>query len=200
MTCIWRPPLYGGHFCQVPRVAAIDRFDCIYIYIYIYIYVCVCVYIYIYIYIYTHTHTHQLWSTGLNNKLFNRSTMRDRSNDASHHEWMLYHGATSHCLRRYMVVVESLSDVAMVNCYFFLQVYDGYADDPRNTDNAWLETKVFSYHDEDGSILRHFSLRVKHLAYFFCLSTKGSFHKAILATVDLRYLQLILATVDLSYS
>ena len=31
MTCIWRPPLYGGHFCQVPRVAAIDRFDCIYI-------------------------------------------------------------------------------------------------------------------------------------------------------------------------
>ena len=29
MTCIWRPPLYGGHFCQVPRVAAIDRFDCI---------------------------------------------------------------------------------------------------------------------------------------------------------------------------
>ena len=44
MTCIWRPPLYGGHFCQVPRVAAIDRFDCIYIYIYIYIYiVCVCV-------------------------------------------------------------------------------------------------------------------------------------------------------------
>ena len=30
MTCIWRPPLYGGHFCQVPRVATIDRFDCIY--------------------------------------------------------------------------------------------------------------------------------------------------------------------------
>ena len=34
MTCIWRPSVYGGHFCQVPRVAAIDRFDCIYIYIY----------------------------------------------------------------------------------------------------------------------------------------------------------------------
>ena len=48
MTCIWRPPLYGSHFCQVPRVAAIDRFDCIYIYIYIYIY----------IFIRTHTHTH----------------------------------------------------------------------------------------------------------------------------------------------
>ena len=30
MTYIWRPPLYGGHFCQVPRVVAIDRFDCIY--------------------------------------------------------------------------------------------------------------------------------------------------------------------------
>ena len=48
MTCIWRPPLYGGHFCQVPRVAAIDRFDCIYIYIYIYIYICIYIYIYIY--------------------------------------------------------------------------------------------------------------------------------------------------------
>ncbi|XP_041372305.1 transient receptor potential cation channel subfamily M member-like 2 [Gigantopelta aegis] len=38
-------------------------------------------------------------------------------------------------------------------------VFKGYADDPRNTDNAWLETHVFSYHDEDGSILQHFILR-----------------------------------------
>ena len=35
MTCIWQPPLHGGHFCQVPRVTAIDRFDYIYINIYI---------------------------------------------------------------------------------------------------------------------------------------------------------------------
>jgi hypothetical protein len=26
-----RPPLYNGHFFGVPRVAVVDRFDCIYI-------------------------------------------------------------------------------------------------------------------------------------------------------------------------
>lgn len=27
-----------------------------------------------------------------------------------------------------------------------LQVYKGYVDDPRNTDNAWIETVVVSIH------------------------------------------------------
>jgi len=27
--------------------------------------------------------------------------------------------------------------------------YKGYCDDPRNTDNAWLETVVCNYHDND---------------------------------------------------
>ncbi|XP_033724836.1 transient receptor potential cation channel subfamily M member-like 2 isoform X2 [Pecten maximus] len=39
------------------------------------------------------------------------------------------------------------------------EVWRGYADDPRNTDNAWLETLVFHYHDDDGSILNNFTLR-----------------------------------------
>ncbi|KAL3836664.1 hypothetical protein ACJMK2_022086 [Sinanodonta woodiana] len=37
-------------------------------------------------------------------------------------------------------------------------IYQGYADDPRNTDNAWLESSVYLYKDEKD-ILRHFSLK-----------------------------------------
>ncbi|XP_013145242.1 PREDICTED: ADP-ribose pyrophosphatase, mitochondrial isoform X3 [Papilio polytes] len=38
--------------------------------------------------------------------------------------------------------------------YFFskgVEVYSGYVDDPRNTDNAWLETVAYNFHDHDGS-------------------------------------------------
>ena len=30
-------------------------------------------------------------------------------------------------------------------------VYQGYVDDPRNTDNAWMETVAVNFHDEDGT-------------------------------------------------
>ncbi len=39
-------------------------------------------------------------------------------------------------------------------------MYKGYADDPRNTDNAWIETRAVNYHDEDGHILRNFTIQV----------------------------------------
>ncbi|KAK3101394.1 hypothetical protein FSP39_003210, partial [Pinctada imbricata] len=39
------------------------------------------------------------------------------------------------------------------------EIYKGYADDPRNTDNAWIETLVYNYHDEEGSVLSKFVLR-----------------------------------------
>ncbi|XP_028842642.1 ADP-ribose pyrophosphatase, mitochondrial [Denticeps clupeoides] len=32
-----------------------------------------------------------------------------------------------------------------------LQVYIGYVDDPRNTDNAWMETVAVNFHDEPGT-------------------------------------------------
>lgn len=32
-----------------------------------------------------------------------------------------------------------------------MEVYSGYVDDPRNTDNAWLETVAYNFHDHDGS-------------------------------------------------
>lgn len=31
------------------------------------------------------------------------------------------------------------------------EIYKGYVDDPRNTDNAWMETTACNFHDEDGS-------------------------------------------------
>ncbi|XP_031417539.1 ADP-ribose pyrophosphatase, mitochondrial isoform X1 [Clupea harengus] len=31
-----------------------------------------------------------------------------------------------------------------------LQVYKGYVEDPRNTDNAWMETVAVNFHDESG--------------------------------------------------
>ena len=31
-----------------------------------------------------------------------------------------------------------------------LQLYAGYVDDPRNTDNSWMETVAFNFHDDSG--------------------------------------------------
>ena len=31
-----------------------------------------------------------------------------------------------------------------------MKVYKGYVDDPRNTDNAWMETTAYNFHDESG--------------------------------------------------
>ncbi|XP_033624226.1 transient receptor potential cation channel subfamily M member-like 2 isoform X2 [Asterias rubens] len=32
-----------------------------------------------------------------------------------------------------------------------VEIYKGYVDDPRNTDNAWMETVAMNFHDEDGT-------------------------------------------------
>lgn len=33
------------------------------------------------------------------------------------------------------------------------KIYEGYVDDPRNTDNSWMETTAFHFHDADGTIV-----------------------------------------------
>lgn len=35
--------------------------------------------------------------------------------------------------------------------HFFVKVYKGYVDDPRNTDNSWMETVAVNFHDESGN-------------------------------------------------
>lgn len=32
-----------------------------------------------------------------------------------------------------------------------IEIYKGYVDDPRNTDNAWIETVALNFHDEDNN-------------------------------------------------
>eukprot|EP00731_Ephydatia_muelleri_P023481 Em0015g1064a len=39
------------------------------------------------------------------------------------------------------------------------QVYAGYVDDPRNTDNAWMETVAFNFHDETGEAFSRIKLQ-----------------------------------------
>ena len=38
------------------------------------------------------------------------------------------------------------------------QVYKGYVDDPRNTDNSWMETVAMNFHDEAGDSAGRFRL------------------------------------------
>lgn len=38
------------------------------------------------------------------------------------------------------------------------EIYQGYVDDPRNTDNAWMETTAYNFHDEDGEVFKNFHL------------------------------------------
>lgn len=49
----------------------------------------------------------------------------------------------------------------MVNNFFSSgdEIYKGYVDDPRNTDNAWMETVAVNFHDEAGSAVGKFSLQ-----------------------------------------
>ena len=38
------------------------------------------------------------------------------------------------------------------------EIYKGYVDDPRNTDNAWMETVALNFHDEDNSVVGNIKL------------------------------------------
>ena len=48
------------------------------------------------------------------------------------------------------------------------QIYKGYIDDPRNTDNAWMESVCVNFHDETGELLTEFKLEAgKIVKYSF---------------------------------
>lgn len=40
-----------------------------------------------------------------------------------------------------------------------IEIYSGYVDDPRNTDNAWMETTAYNFHDETGDIVGALKLK-----------------------------------------
>ena len=52
------------------------------------------------------------------------------------------------------VTLPSVPSVALVTSLTGEDVYRGYVDDPRNTDNAWMETVAQNFHmEESGGIL-----------------------------------------------
>eukprot|EP00116_Pleurobrachia_bachei_P003410 sb/3463672/ len=63
--------------------------------------------------------------------------------------------------------MEDASDVeqkrigAMLKDHFNLgiTVYKGYVDDPRNTDNAWIETTAVNYHDSTGNTFSNLPIK-----------------------------------------
>jgi len=40
-----------------------------------------------------------------------------------------------------------------------VEVYKGYVDDPRNTDNSWMETVAVNFHDDTGEVFNEFKLQ-----------------------------------------
>lgn len=40
-----------------------------------------------------------------------------------------------------------------------VEIYKGYVDDPRNTDNAWMETIAFNFHDSTDEIVGSLDLQ-----------------------------------------
>lgn len=39
------------------------------------------------------------------------------------------------------------------------EIYKGYVDDPRNTDNAWMETVAINFHNEDNAVIGKLALK-----------------------------------------
>lgn len=39
------------------------------------------------------------------------------------------------------------------------EIYKGYVNDPRNTDNSWMETEAYNFHDEDGKSFSKIELK-----------------------------------------
>ncbi|ENN71170.1 hypothetical protein D910_06592 [Dendroctonus ponderosae] len=52
-------------------------------------------------------------------------------------------------------------DEEMLKSFFAngTEIYKGYVDDPRNTDNAWMETVAMNFHDDDGKHVGKFNLK-----------------------------------------
>ena len=44
-------------------------------------------------------------------------------------------------------------------CCCILKVFQGYIDDPRNTDNAWMESQAVNFHDDSGNAFNKFTLQ-----------------------------------------
>ena len=58
--------------------------------------------------------------------------------------------------------MDNVEEIEQMVSSFFAdgkEIYSGYVDDPRNTDNAWMETVAFLFHDDSGSTIGKFDLK-----------------------------------------
>lgn len=47
-------------------------------------------------------------------------------------------------------------------------IYNGYVDDIRNTDNAWIETSAINYHDDEGIYFEFIiSINANYIIYVY---------------------------------
>lgn len=57
---------------------------------------------------------------------------------------------------------EELKNMGVLIERFFEQgeeIFKGYVDDPRNTDNSWMETVAYNFHDDSGKIVGKMNLQ-----------------------------------------
>ena len=59
--------------------------------------------------------------------------------------------------------------IFFILCFETLQVYKGYLDDLRNTDNSWMETVLVNFHDETRETIGNFEFEV---CYFNVMNMK----------------------------
>jgi len=66
---------------------------------------------------------------------------------------------------------ENIGEIKLMVEKFFEngeEIYRGYVDDPRNTDNAWMETVALHFHDESGDQVGQFPLHAGDDAAAIC--------------------------------
>ena len=57
----------------------------------------------------------------------------------------------------------------------FPQIYRGYVDDPRNTDNSWMETVAVNFHDDFGDSVGRMDLNAGKLQVLHSVGCWGFF-------------------------
>ena len=80
-------------------------------------------------------------------ELITKTLVREFSEEALSHN-LAYNNSDS--------IDVSAGDIEKKLNVFFrngIQIYKGYVDDPRNTDNAWMETIACNFHDEKGDLV-----------------------------------------------
>lgn len=61
-----------------------------------------------------------------------------------------------------MSMAERITYAFMIGSVFIddlTEIYSGYVDDPRNTDNSWVETTVCNYHDDSANTFETLTLQ-----------------------------------------